>query len=331
MPSRGWLFSTTHATGVFQPWFPNRNDLLGIASTVRFMETLTIAQTARHLGISDQGIRKMVERQELFILSGTSPVKLNAEHVETVRLLRRESLLLDLARRRMTPVHLAQEVRRRLFRVEEGVNLPEHKAERQRRRLTMLPTEARQLFGVASLTAACAESGCRWCLAQGFARTLGGWAPTEFSPAFRALFDQDPCARCGPALYGAVMASLASRVHPPGTRPSAPAPPASEAERQAAREWAVRRPVTASAAPMGADDGRALVSKRRREVQARLKAANRRGDRAYAESLARSLEALTADARVVDGRAAAPRGRKRCGTPVGTPCSCHSSDRRGQQ
>lgn len=27
--------------------------------------------------------------------------------------------------------------------------------------------------------------------------------------------------------------------------------------------------------------------------------------------------------------AAAPRGRKRCGTPVGTPCSCHSSDRPG--
>jgi hypothetical protein len=294
------------------------------------MDVFNSLQAGRHLGVTDRTIRNLINRGEVQALS-VEPIRLDVGHVADVLRVRQAAALQDLARRRQTPVSLARDTRRHLLS-REGFVLPDDRAEHQRRRLALLPEDAKSLFGTAALTAVLAESDCGWCTAQKFAATLEGlWAPTEFSPAFRALFDQDPCERCGPGLYGAVMASLASRVHPPGTRPPEPAPRPSEAERQAAREWAASRPVTASAAPMQADDGRALVSRRRREVQARLKAANRRGDSAYAESLARSLEALTADARVVDGRAAAPRGRKACGTPVGVRCECHTSDRRGKR
>ena len=74
-----------------------------------------------------------------------------------------------------------------------------------------------------------------------------------------------------------------------------------------------------------------MVAKRRRETQARLTAARRAGDTRYAKQLKGQLDALTADAAKVDGREAAPRGRKACGTPVGVRCECHTSDRRGQR
>lgn len=276
------------------------------------------------------GVRKLIERQELFVLSGTSPAKLSAEHVETVRMLRRETILHELGRKQKTPVHLAREARQVLFPSYLGANLPQHRAEEQRRRLSLVSSEARQLFGVASLTAACSGSGCRWCLAGEFARLLGGWAPTAYSEGFRELFGAEPCAKCGPQLYGSVMASLAARVHPVGVRPSEPALRPSAAERERAQEWVQQRAVTAAARPVQDDDGRGLVSRRRREVQARLKAANRARDTVYAAQLVRQLEGLRADAAAVDGRAAAPRGRKACGTPVGVRCECHTSDRRGR-
>lgn len=295
------------------------------------METLTIAQTARHLGLSDSGVRKMIERQELFILPGSDPAKLNAEAVETQRLLRREFLLAEMASRRRTPVTLAREVRQRLFPSEPGANLPQYQAEDQRRRLSLVPPEARQLFGNAALTAACAKDGCRWCLTSEFARLLGGWAPREYSEGFAVLFDQKPCERCGPGLYRTAMAKLAVRVRPAGDgAPAGRTEPAAPVMRAEPRQAARRAP--APARPVQADDGgKAAIQRRRRQVQERLKAANRAGDSRYADQLARMLEGLRADAAVVDGRSAAPRGRKRCGTPVGVRCECHTSDRRGQR
>lgn len=288
------------------------------------METFTIPQTARHLGLSDSGVRKMIERQELFALAGSEPIRLGAEHVETVRLLRREALLLELASRRRTPVTLAREVRQKLFPSSPGVNLPQYQAEDQRRRLNLVPSEARQLFGVAALTAACAKDGCRWCLASEFARLLGGWAPSEYSEGFAALFDQKPCERCGPGLYGTVMASLRARVHPAGDGPPVgrtepPAPRMRAEPRQPVRQApAVAQPVRND------DEGRALVSKRRREVQAKLKAANRAGETAYAAQLVRVLEGLRADAAVVDGRQSLKSrpGRLRCGHLLAANCGC---------
>jgi hypothetical protein len=286
------------------------------------METLTIAQAARHLGLSDPGVRKMIERQELFTLSGTSPVKLSAEHVETVRLLRREALLADLAARRKTPVMLASEARRVLFPQHLGANLPQHQAEAQRRRLNLVSSEARQLFGTAAMTAACASEGCRWCLSADFARVLGGWAPTEYSEGFRELFGQEPCERCGPGLYGAVLASLNARVYqgaqtPPGGRAEAPAPRMRAEPRQVVSER-----VTA-AQPVQGGDGKELVSRRLRATRVRLKAAERSGDRAYAAQLRKALKTLTADASVVDRRSVSSRpGTLRCGHALAANCAC---------
>ncbi|MEV2228391.1 hypothetical protein AB0H69_07400 [Streptomyces phaeochromogenes] len=286
------------------------------------METFTIAQAARHLGLSDQGVRKMIGRQELFVLAGTDPVRLDAEHVETVRLLRRESLLLDLTRRRRTPVHLAQDARRVLFPTTPDANLPQYKSEDERRRLSLVSADARQLFGVASLTAACTEDGCRWCTAQKFAEVLGGWAPVAYTEGFRALFDQAPCERCAPGLYGTVMASLAARVHPGRHRL-----PDARAEAIAAALPAAPAPRPQPAQPaqpiQGGDDGRALISRRRREVQERLTAAKRSGDQRYAIQLRQTLNALTADASRVDARPVSSRpGTLRCGHLLAQNCSC---------
>jgi hypothetical protein len=288
------------------------------------METLTIAQTARHLGLSDSGVRKAIERQELFILPGTSPVKLNAEAVETARLLRREVLLAELASRRQTPVTLAREARRVLFPSAPGVNLPQHAAEDQRRRLSLVPNEARQLFGVASLTAACTEAGCRWCTAQKFAEVLGGWAPDAYSEGFAALFDQAPCERCGPRLHGTAMAALAARVHPGGERRSGGRTEGAAPVMRAEPRPAARRASGPARPVQGDDGGKAAIQRRRREVQARLKAANRAGDRAYAEQLVRQMEALRADAAVVDGRQSLKSrpGRLRCGHLLAASCAC---------
>ena len=265
------------------------------------METMTIAQAARHLGLSDQRVRQLIDGQELFVLPGLSPAKLSAEHVETVRLLREQSLLADLAVRRRTPVMLAREVRHKLVRPDEsGVNLPEYKAERQRRRISWVSPEARQLFGTASITAACVESGCRWCAAAQFAELLGGWAPAVYTEGHAALFGQEPCERCGPRLFGAAMKVLAARVHPGGERPSearteAPAPQMRAESRPA------RRQAPTPARPVQPDDGKGMVQRRLRQTRKRLKEAVRSGDERYAADLRTTLTALTADARRIDG------------------------------
>ncbi len=278
----------------------------------------------------------MIGRSELFTLPGTDPVRLDAEHVETARLLRRESLLLDLTRRRRTPVHLAQDARRVLFPTVLDANLPQYKSEDQRRRLSLVSTDARQLFGVAALTAACTEDGCRWCTAQKFAEVLGGWAPDAYAEGFRALFDQAPCERCAPGLYGSVMASLAARVRPSGAGRSEGRVAPTAAEREAAREYVTRRPVTAAAQPRQQnDDGKSLVQRRLREVRAQAKDAKRRGDQAYALKLAATARDLEKDAARVDGgavTASARPGTLRCGHALASGCTCpRRASKRGQR
>ncbi|MCZ4515694.1 hypothetical protein O3Q52_47830 [Streptomyces sp. ActVer] len=282
------------------------------------MTAFSIAQTARHLGLSDSGVRKMIERQELFLLPGTDSAKLDAEQVETVRLLRREALILDLASKRQTPVTLARDVRERLFPLRDTTVLPQYEAERQRQRLSLVRTEARQLFGVAALTAACVKDGCRWCSAQDFARILGGWAPDAYSEGFAALFAQEPCEVCGPRLYGAVLASLTARVHPGRQRL-----PDARAEAAAAAAPVPPAPRSEPARPVQRDDGKAMVSQRLRDVRGRLKDARRRGDTHHAMELQQQLQALTADAAVVDGRPTKARpGTLRCGHLLAQNCSC---------
>lgn len=288
-------------------------------------------QCGLHLGVSDRTIRNLIARGEIQALS-TDPIRVDSGHIAEVLAIRQAGALNELARRHQTPVDLAREVRRNLLRQEAGVMLPGQRAESQRRRLGLLPDAAKSLFGQASLAAVFLESGCRWCLSAQYAAKLPGyWAPETFAEGFRVLFDQDPCRECGPRLYQPVLASLAARVQGGAVRPSAARTVPSAAEREQAAEWARQHPVTAAMKPVGDDNGRGLVARRRREVQARLTAARRSGDTAYAAKLQRQLQALVADAAVVDGRVSKP-GTLRCGHPLAAACSCpRRASKRGQR
>ena len=288
------------------------------------MQTFTIAQTARHLGVSDTATRKMIGRAELSVLPGSDPIRLDAAAVDAVLKLRQADAVHDLTRRRSTAVQLAQETRRILLPApHESKPLPNREAVSWNLRMSLVPTEAKTLFGMAALTAVGSQDGCRWCRSGDFARVLGGWAPTAYGDGFAALFDQQPCERCGPGLYGPVLAALRARVQGGPERPSARPLPPSAAERAAAAEWASRRAVTAAAKPVD-DDGKALVAAGLRTARARLKDAKRRGDQKYALRLARVVRDLEADAARVDGRvsAAARPGRLRCGHTLAAGCSC---------
>jgi hypothetical protein len=298
------------------------------------METFTIAQTARHLGVSDTAARKMIGRAELSVLPGSDPVRLDAGHVDAVLKLRQGDAVRDLTRRGRTAVQLARETRRGLLPApHESRPLPDRVATSWSLRMSLVPGAAKTLFGVAALTAVGVEDGCRWCRSQDFARVLGGWAPTVYGEAFAALFDQEPCAVCGPSLYRPVWESLRAQVHGGAERPSATRVAPSEADRRAAAEWARRQPVTAAARPLQNDGGRSLVAARRREVQAQLTAAKRRGDQRHAIQLRQILQALTADASVVDGRVSAARpGTLRCGHALAEGCGCpRRASARGQR
>ncbi|MDW8805616.1 hypothetical protein P1P68_12690 [Streptomyces scabiei] len=265
----------------------------------------------------------MIKRGELTALS-VDPVRLDPGHVAEVLALRQVAALAKLEAERQDPLSLAVDVRRRLLFRDTGVVLPDQRAAEQQRRLGLLPESAKSLFGGAGLAAVFVEDGCRWCAALKFAaRTKGMWGPT-YGAAFVTLLDQEPCQVCGPGLYGAVMTSLAVRVHGGAGRPSAPPSPPSTAERARAREWALQHPVTASAKPVRPDDGRGLVQRRLRETRAQLKDARRQGDQRRVLQLAQTVRALEADAAVVDGRAAARAlpGTLRCGHALAARCSC---------
>lgn len=284
------------------------------------MTAFTIAQTARHLGVSDSATRKMIGRAELSVLPGADPIRLDAGHVAAVLKLRQMAAVHDLTRRGSTAVRLARETRAVLLPgPRESKPLPDRAATSWNLRMSLVSVEARTLFGVAALTAVGAEDGCRWCLSSEFARVLGGWAPESYGEGFAVLFGQEPCERCAAGLYGAVLASLQARVHPGRHRP-----PDARAEAVAAALPAAAAPRPQRAQPMqDVDDGKAMVARRRREVQARLTAAKRAGDQRYALQLRQTLTALTADAARVDGRPAAVRpGKLACGHALAAGCSC---------
>jgi hypothetical protein len=310
----------------FPAWsFRHRNDLSGKVFTVPGMTVLNAVQAGRYLGVAERTIRNMINRGELSVLS-TDPVRLDSAHVADILQARQVDALADLARRKQDPVCLARETRRVLHPRDLGANLPQDRAEAERRRLSLVSDTARLLFGNAALTAACSGDGCRWCRAQDFAKVLGGWAPAEYSEGFAALFGQEPCEKCAPGLYAPLWASLRSRVHPDGTGLSERAPRPSAGEQAMARQWVEQRAVTAASRPsVGDDKGKGLVQRRLRETRARLAAAKRSGDQRYAIRLRAIVASLEADAAAVTPRAAAAAGRPgrlRCGHALSEGCAC---------
>lgn len=286
------------------------------------MTVLNAVQAGRYLGVAERTVRNMINRGELSVLS-TDPIRLDSAHVDDVLRARQADALADLARRMQDPVALARETLRVLRPQRPGTNLPQDRAEEERRRLSLVSDTARLLFGQASLTAALlADDSCRWCRSADFAKVLNTWAPTVYSEGFAALLG-GPCERCAPGLYRPLMEAMRARVRGGAVRPSEAAPRPSAAERQAAYEWASQRPATAAVKRVGDDGGKALVARRRREVQAQLTAAKRRGDQRYAIQLQQTLRSLTADAAAVDGRTTASRpGTLRCGHALAANCSC---------
>lgn len=290
------------------------------------MGYLSAVAAGHYLGVAERTVRNMINRGELQVLS-VDPIRLDARHVDEVLRARQADVMRSLVEGRQSAVHLARETRERLrYRPPVGVELPEHKRERQARAMALAPVAAKTVFGMAAMAAAQADDGsCRWCLSQSFAKVLNSWAPEVFSEGFQELFSQAPCERCGPGLYGAVLASLEARVHPGRQRPPDPVAEAVAAERVAALACAAEavRPV-AKAQPVQEDDGRGLVAARLRTARARLKDAKRRGDRTYALRLAQTIRGLERDAAVVDGRvtASARPGTLRCGHLLAAGCSC---------
>lgn len=257
------------------------------------MSELTAAEAAAWLGISEEATHKAAREGRLPVVSGEGPRRFTVDALEVFHQARVAGHIAALERIRETPVSAAAKVRRALD--EKGNGLPRSFTAK----LNAMPIQRRVLFSQAELAAACVQDGCRWCEARKFA-DFKGLRPPEFSPALQELFGADPCTTCGPVLLAPYMAALAARVYAGDRRPPGPPPRPSEGERRMAEEWAVRRSASA-ARPGQVDDGRAMVAKRRREVQARLAAARRAGDPKYAQQLKGQLEALTADARRVDG------------------------------
>jgi hypothetical protein len=291
------------------------------------MTYLSAVQAGHYLGVAERTVRNMINRGELEVLSA-DPIRLDSGHVHEVLLARQHEARYDLTQLRQTPVTLARETREQLHRSYGGVELPEHRTERQQRRMALVSGTAKLLFGTAALAAAqLDDDSCRWCRAASFAKVLGSWAPTSYSEGFAALFAQDPCGRCGPALYGAVLASLEARVHPGRYRPPDAAAEAVAAAMPAA---AVSRPERAEPVQRG-DGGKALVARRLRAVHGALKAARRRGDATYELALQAQLQVLTADARAVDGLVASA-ARLSCGHLARAGCACaRRASSRGQR
>lgn len=295
------------------------------------MAYLSAAHTGRYLAVSERTVRNMINRGELETLS-TDPIRLDPAHVAQVLAVRQQTAALELTLQRSDVVALARQTRAKLRRPREGGNLPQDVAAYQQRRLALAPMAAKTLFGLAALTAVQTDDGCRWCTTARYAQRLPGmWAPSAYGAAFEALFGGPPCSVCAPSLYAPVMAALRARVHGPAERPQEPSSQAPAPRMRAEPRPAVREAPTPARPVQQDDNGKAMVQRRLKETRARLKTAERAGDQKYARQLRQNLTALTADASRVDGRDAAPRGRKACGTPVGVRCECHTSDRRGRR
>lgn len=292
------------------------------------MEDFSAAEAAKYLGISREAVDAAARDGRLTALVGDGPRRFSLKAVEAYHQARLDERLAALARSRETPVSVAVKVRTALHA--EGQGLPRPFAAK----LAAMPSAWRSVFSTAELAAACVTEGCRWCEARKFA-DFRGLRPPEFSPALRELFGVDPCKACAPGLLAPYMAALAARVRRPGTRPADARTAPSAAERAAAREWALERAQAASAGRTD-DDGRSLVAARRRQVQAQLTAAKRRGDQRHAIQLRQMLQSLTADATAVDyGRSAvtasAKPGLLACGHLLAAGCGCpRKASKRGR-
>ena len=265
------------------------------------MDQFTAAEAAKWLDVSREAVDLAAREGRLPVIGGDGPRRFSPEALEVYHQARMQERIAALARARETPVSVARRVRAGLSATDMGMPVP------LAVKLKAMPVTWRSLFTRAELAAACVEDGCRWCRAVEFAGFLGV-RPVEFGPALRELFGADPCGVCGPVLLAPFMTALSARVHRGDRRPSGARVAPSVAERAAAREWALRRPVTASARPFVDDDGKALVARRLKETRERLKDARRRGDTQYALKLQRQLQSLVADASVVDGRARSAAG-----------------------
>jgi len=276
---------------------------------------LTVRAAANRLGFSEWGVRKAVERGELVPVV-RHPIKVSAADVEALRARKQDEAIARLGVDRLAKV--ARDVRAQLHPpVSSG-------APRGHDALELIPETTKAAIGMPLLHAAAMPegSGCRWCVARTASLMLK--VPlrdaTMTSEVGIALLGRPECADHR-ALVRARMAELAAEVHPGGVRaPVARTGPVGAPGGAVAPAPAPR----AATKPVGDDNGRDLVGRRRREVQAKLKAARRRGDARHVASLQLQLQRLTADAAVVDGRAAAARrpGTLRCGHLLAAGCAC---------
>ncbi|MDX3570808.1 hypothetical protein [Streptomyces sp. ID05-47C] len=288
---------------------------------------LTVRGAANRLGLSVWAVHKAIERGELRPVV-RNPIKVSAGDVEQMRLRKRDEAVERIGLDRMARV--AGDVRRQMHPSVEAPGPRGHAA------IEKLSETVKAAFTMPLLHAAAMPdgSGCRWCGAEIAGRMLGVPVRSEMlsSEFGLALLGGPGCERHRGLVTGR-MAALAARVHPGGARPSAarteaPQPPATPAPRQPAQ-----RTVTTAAKPVQDDDGKAMVARRRREVQARLTAAKRAGDQKYAIHLRQTLTELTADAARVDGwPVSAKPGRLACGHLVSAGCVCaRRASKRGQR
>ncbi|MFJ1667322.1 helix-turn-helix domain-containing protein [Streptomyces bottropensis] len=263
------------------------------------MDELSAAEAAKWLGVSREAVDLAAREGRLSFVADGGPRRFTRAAVEDFHQGRQDALVASLARNGETPASVAQKVRAALFRSETG--LPRAFAVK----LAAMPEAWRSLFNKAELAAACVPDGegCRWCKAAEFSAFLG-LRPTPYAEAYAELFGGPPCQTCGPVLLRPFMARLAARVHPGGVRPSQRAVAPSAEARELARQWALSRPVTASAQPrQDDDDGKALVARRLRTERERLTAAKRRGDQRRALQLRQVIQGLETDAaRIERGR-----------------------------
>lgn len=279
------------------------------------VKSLSVKQAAGRLGLSEWGLRKIIDRGELLPVT-QHPVRLAAADVEALRRNRQDEAVARLGVDRLARV--ARDVRAQLHPpVSSG-------APRGHDALELIPETTKSALGMPLLMAAAMPegSGCRWCAALTASRLLR--VPlrdaTMTSEVGLALLGRPECADHR-ALVRARMDEVAAGVHAGAVRAvdgrTGPvgAPGGGVAPVSAPR---------AAVRPVGDDSGRDLVARRLRETRQKLKAARRRGDARHVASLQLQLQRLTADAAVVDGRAAAARkpGVLRCGHALAAGCAC---------
>jgi hypothetical protein len=276
---------------------------------------LSVKAAAARLGLSEYGLRKIIDRGELRPVT-TNPVKLLPDDIAALRQRRQDAAIARLGVDRLAKV--ARDVRAQLHPLVSSGAPRGHDA------LELIPEVTKSAFTMPLLHGAAMPdgSGCRWCAAVVAGRMLR----TSVSDALLAsdvgmALLGDPVCEAHRGLLRGRMDALRASVHPGGAvRPSAARTEPVKAPGGAVASVAAPR---AAVRPVGDDGGRELVGRRRREVQAALTAAKRRGDERHASQLRQQLRGLTADAARVDGRAVASRpGRLACGHLLAAGCAC---------